>query len=100
LKTILRLYSVYRPMRFYGMIAVFLAALSILLFIPVGAEYIETGLVPRYPTLFVCGFLMIAALQSFFAGLQLNTGLQKNRQDFEMELIRAGERKRELEREK
>lgn len=97
LKTIMRLYGVYRPMRFYGMIAVLLAVFSALLFIPVGAEYIETGLVPRYPTLFVCGFLMIAALQSFFAGLQLNTGLQKNRQDFEMELIRAGERKRELE---
>ena len=37
----------------------------------------------------VCGFVMIAAIQSLFAGLVLKTIYQKNRQDFEMELYRV-----------
>ena len=58
-------------------------------FIPVLTDYIRTGLVPRFPTLIVSGFMMIAAIQSFFAGFQLETIVQKNRQDFEMELIKV-----------
>lgn len=57
-------------------------------FIPVLVTYIKTGLVPSFPTLIVCGFTVIAAIQSFFSGLQLQTIVQKNRQDFEMELVR------------
>ena len=54
--------------------------------VPVVIEYIQTGLVPRFPTLIVCGFAVIAAIQSFFAGQILKTIYQKNRQDFEMNL--------------
>ena len=53
------------------------------------STFIKTGLVPNYPTLIVCGFTMIAAIQSFFTGLMLQTIVQKNRQDFEMELKKA-----------
>ena len=38
---------------------------------------------------------MLAAIQSFFSGMLLQTIVQKNRQDFEMELHRA---KREEEK--
>ena len=63
--------------------------ISIAFFIPVLIEYGQTGLVERFPTLIVCGFVLMAALLSFFAGQILKTINQKNRQDFEMELIRA-----------
>jgi hypothetical protein len=39
---------------------------------------------------------MIAAIQSFFAGLQLQTTQQKNRQDFEMNLILVENEKKRL----
>ena len=55
--------------------------------IPVIVEYVETGLVPKFPTLIVCCFVLVAALQSFFAGLVLQSMEQKNKQDFEMRLI-------------
>lgn len=52
-------------------------------------EYLQTGLVPRYPTLIVCGFAMIAALLSLFSGIILQTLIRKNRQDFEFRLIQT-----------
>lgn len=96
LKTIVKLYQTYNPMGFFGFIALVLAMLSIAFFIPIWIEYWATGLVPNFPTLIICGFTMIAAIQSFFAGMQLQTILQKNRQDFEMNLQQAANRKKKL----
>ena len=89
LRTIMRLYRTYKPMQFFGIISLILAIVSAVFFIPVFAEYINTGEVPDFPTLIVCGFTMLAAIQSFFTGLMLETIVQKNRQDFEMELMRT-----------
>ena len=89
LKTILRLHRTYKPYSFFGMIAAVLMLLAIGFFIPVLVTYIRTGLVPNFPTLIVCGFTALAALLSFFTGLQLQNAVQKNKQDFELERIRA-----------
>lgn len=86
LMTIARMYQTYKPLNFFGMLAAALAALSVIFMIPILIDYSRTGLVPHFPTLIVCGFAMLAAMQSFFSGLILNTMGQKNRQDFEMEL--------------
>ena len=96
LMTILRLYRNYKPLNFFGIIALILAVLSVIFFIPVGVKYVQTGLVPNFPTLIVCGFAMIAAIQSFFSGLILENIKQKNRQDFEIQLIRIEERYKRL----
>lgn len=96
IKTIARLYRTYNPMGFFGFIAALLAMISILFFIPVATEYIETGFVAKFPTLIMCGFTMIGAIQALFAGMQLQTGIQKNRQDFEMNLQRVSDKKRDL----
>ena len=48
--------------------------------------YLKTGLVPNFPTLIVSGFVALAAIQSFFAGLILTTIVEKDRQDFEFKL--------------
>lgn len=85
--TVLRLYKNYRPFRFFGTIALILALVAIGLFIPVLAEYFATGLVARFPTLIVSGFLGLAAVHSFFGGLILDVLTQGKRQDFEMRLI-------------
>lgn len=98
LRTIARLYRAYKPMGFFGSIAVVLAVIATVFFIPVLNTYLHTGVVPNFPTLIVCGFTMLAAIQALFAGLTLQTLGQKNRQDFEMELQRVSREKRELER--
>ena len=86
IRTILRMYRTYKPMSFFGIISLILAVVSVCFFIPVWIGYIKTGQVPHFPTLIVCGFTMIAALQSLFTGLMLQTMIQKNRQDFEFNL--------------
>ena len=83
LGTIFRLYRDYKPFGFFSLFALLLAGVSVLFFIPVLAEYFATGLVLKFPTLIVCGFVMLAAIQSFFAGLMLSNSAQKNRRDFE-----------------
>lgn len=84
---IVRLYKNYKPLEFFGLLAAVLALVSVIGCIPVLAEYFATGLVPRFPTLIVCGFVFLAALVSFFSGLQLQTIRQQNRQDFEYRLL-------------
>lgn len=86
LATIGRLFRNYQPFKFFVIISVVLAALSIGFFIPVLINYVETGLVERFPTLFVCCFVMLAALQAFFAGLILSSHAIKSRRDFEFQL--------------
>ena len=91
LSRILSLYKNYKPLAFFSLLSGILAALSVVFLIPILVEYWQTGLVPRFPTLIVCGFVLIAALQSLFAGLVLQSMEQKNKQDFEMRLIQAKE---------
>ena len=89
LLTIFRLFRTYRPGIFFGIIAAFLAVISVSFFIPVLVTFAKTGLVPKIPTVIVCCFVMIASIQSFFSGQILQTIYQKNRQDFEIELYRV-----------
>lgn len=101
LGTIARLYKNYRPFRFFGILALVLMIISAIMFVPVLVTYIQTGLVPNFPTLIVSGFVALAAIQSFFAGLILTTLVEKDRQDFEfkLQMICSG-RNRENDEEK
>ena len=83
---IFRLYRDYKPFGFFSILSLVLAAAAVLFFIPVLLEYFATGLVLKFPTLIVCGFVMMAAIQSFFAGLILSNMALKNRRDFEYRL--------------
>lgn len=86
IKTMIKLYKNYKPFGFFAIIAALLMILSLAFFVPVFIEYLMTGLVLKFPTLIVCGFVAMAALISWFSGIILSTINQKNRQDFEMEL--------------
>ena len=89
LGTILKLYKNYRPFGFFTAIAAVLALISLLFMVPVLTEYFVTGLVPRFPTLIVCGFVMVAALMLFVAGVILSSLLGKDKRDFEFHLQQA-----------
>ena len=60
--------------------------MSIAFFIPILITFVQTGLVPKFPTLIVCGFMILAAIQSLFAGLILSNIGAKDRRDFEYKL--------------
>lgn len=86
LMTIARLYKNYKPMGFFGILSALLVILAAIMFVPVLITYIKTGMVPNFPTLIVSGFVALAAIQSFFAGLILATIVQKDKRDFEFKL--------------
>ena len=92
LRTIVKLYKDYRPMAFFGLISGILLLISMLFFIPVFMDYLNTGLVLQFPTLIVCGFTVLSAVVSFFSGLMLSTMRQKERQEFEYLLIELEDR--------
>lgn len=96
LKTIGKLFRDYKPLSFFGLISAILVVLAVVFFMPVMIEYIKTGLVPNFPTLIVCGFATLAAISSLFAGLILESLKLKNKQDFEINLIKVNERYREI----
>ncbi len=87
--TIFRLFRIYKPIAFFGILSLILACIAVGFFIPVFIDFIGTGKVEKFPTLIVCGFTFIAAIQSFFTGLMLQTIVQKNKQDFENRLIQT-----------
>lgn len=84
LRTIAKLFKDYRPMLFFNLLALVSFAAGLALGAPVGVEYFQTGLVPRFPTLFAAFFLILAALQLFVAGLILDTNARSRRQAFEL----------------
>ena len=86
LSTIFRLYKNYKPMYFFGWLSVILFALTVILFVPVFIDYTQTGLVPRFPTLIVSGFIGLGGVLSLFTGLILSTLAEKDRQEFEFRL--------------
>ena len=93
IRTILRLFRDYKPLAFFSIIALVLFVLAVIFFIPVLVDYLKTGLVAKFPTLIVCGFAVLASIQSFFSGLTLESLRRKSRQDFELELIKASKEK-------
>ena len=73
LRTIAALIKEERPLLFFSLVAAILAITSVVLAIPIFREYLETGLVPRFPTAILCSALGLLACLSFYAGLILDT---------------------------
>lgn len=96
--TIVRLFREYKPLKFFSLLAGVLVLLAVGFFIPVLIDWLNTGLVAKFPTLIVCGFVALAAVQSFFAGLILNNISQRDRKDFELDLIRIKHEEKQLKR--
>lgn len=94
--TIIKLFRTYRPMAFFSCLALILFIISAVLMVPVLITYVSTGLVPRFPTLIVAGFICVAAIQSLFGGLVLDTLGKKNRQEFEFQLQTVSYQKKML----
>ncbi len=86
LGTIFRLFRDYRPLVFFGLIAALLVILALALIFPIIVEFTRTGVVRRFPTLFMAGFIGVSGLLSFSCGLILDSIASRSRRDFEFKL--------------
>lgn len=82
--TIFRLYAEYKPFKFFGALSAVLSALGVGFLVPVLIDYFNTGLVERFPTLFVCVGCFIVAALLFSCGTILHFVAKKHRMLFEI----------------
>lgn len=80
LATIMTLFRIEKPTLFFGTIGALFALAGIILAIPLGVTYLETGLVPRLPTAILVTGLMILAMLNWFCGLILATVVRGRRE--------------------
>ncbi len=92
----IQLYKNYKPLRFFGLLGLLMIFAAAVFFLPVLVDYLETGLVLRFPTLIVCGFIVMAGLLSFFSGMILEVMAAKDRRDYEYRLKCVGRDMRQL----
>lgn len=86
--TVFMMFRDYRPLKFFSIVSALLLLIAVAMFIPVFIEYMQTGLVPRFPTLIVSGFIGIASLLTFFCGVVLEVMTKKHRQLYELMLLK------------
>lgn len=73
LMTILKLFRQERPLLFFSTLGICLGLGSLGISIPLFVTYIETGLVPRFPTAILATGIMLSAFVSITCGLILDT---------------------------
>lgn len=97
LSTIATLFREYRPFTFFTCVATLLWFMALVLFIPVFLEFMDTGLVMRFPTLIVSGVIAIMGLLLWVCGIILSVIVKKHRQLYEILLnqIESGYRENE-----
>ena len=83
IKTIFALLRDLRPMRFFGWLGAAFLLLGLGFFIPIMIEYVDTGMVPRFPTLIVISATWIIGIISIFCGLILTVIKNQSRAEFE-----------------
>lgn len=84
LLTIVRLFRDYKPFVFFSSITALFFTIAVGMFIPLFVDYLSTGLVPRFPTLIVCGVLAMIGFMFFFCGIVLEVLVKKHKQLFEI----------------
>jgi glycosyltransferase involved in cell wall biosynthesis len=87
LSTILNLVRLERPMLFFGLIGALLGLLAFGLSIPIFITYLQTGLVPRFPTVILIASIMLLAFLVAFTGLILDTVVRGRREALRMQYL-------------
>lgn len=82
--TIFQLFRDFKPLLFFSIISLFLLVVAVALFVPVFLEYLATGLVRRFPTLIVSGFIVVLSMLLWMCGLILQVMTKKHRQLYEL----------------
>ena len=84
IKTIAMLFKEYKPGLFFNIISLLVFIIAAILAIPVLIEYMNTGLVPRFPTLIVASILVVISLLLTTTSIILQVIVKKNKQIFEI----------------
>lgn len=84
LRTIASLFREYKPFKFFLSVAVLLWVIAIAFFVPVFVDYLQTGLVLKFPTVIVCGVVATVGALMWICGIILEVIVKKHRQLYEL----------------
>jgi glycosyltransferase involved in cell wall biosynthesis len=84
LRTIARLFRDYKPYVFFSLTAIIGIVFATILFIPILLEFLNTGIVPRFPTLIVSVTIYIISILMWICGIILEVIVNKHRQLYEI----------------
>lgn len=87
-KTIVRMFKDYKPFRFFGIIALILFLLGLLIGVPVIVEFIKNSYITKVPSAILATGLMGLAGVSFQCGIILDTITRQHRENYELNLLR------------
>jgi glycosyltransferase involved in cell wall biosynthesis len=73
LRTIIHLFKEIRPLSFFGLFSGLFSLTAVILGLPLLSTYLETGLVPRFPTAILATGLMLLAGISLLCGIILDS---------------------------
>jgi len=90
LTTIIKLFAIERPLLFYSILAALLAVAALALGLPLLVTYLETGLVPRFPTAILCTGLGVLSTLMFVTGLIQETVSVGRREAKQFQYLLAG----------
>lgn len=86
LKTIVNLFKDTKPLAFFSILSLILLLISFVFFLPILIQFVQTGIVDKFPTLIVISALTVIALLNFFCGVILSVLKKQHRQNFERQL--------------
>ena len=86
--TIFKILKNYRPMLFFGVISLAVCLLGMVCGMPVIDEYIKTHFIHHIPLTILAAVLEMLALNLLTCGLVLDTLVEKNKESYEINLIR------------
>lgn len=86
LKTIVNLFNDTKPLAFFSILSLILLLISFVFFLPILIQFVQTGIVDKFPTLIVISALTVIALLNFFCGVILSVLKKQHRQNFERQL--------------
>ncbi len=88
LKTIFWVFKDYKPLAFFTILSTLFFILSLIVGIPVIAEFIATSFITKIPSAILSVGLMMVAVLSLFSGFILDTIVKQHRESYELNLIR------------
>lgn len=84
LKTIFQFFKSYRPMFFFGIVALIFFILSLTVGIPVLAEFFETNFITKIPSAILATGLILLSAISLMLGLALDSIAKSERKEYEL----------------
>ena len=86
---ILSLFKDYRPLALFSWVSLLFCVLGLVAGVPVIAEFLATGLVPKLPSALLAVALVFIGILSFTCGLILDTVVKGTRKQYELQVTRA-----------